>query len=260
MRPVFLRARRLFLMATIGAGLSLGAFFGCNQIWQIQPGEPGGGGGPPTFVTVGSNTPSGTSATTASALLSGAVAGGWIVGFVAWFDDMSPQIASVTDTAGNTYTFTVPGPSNPLLGCRTDPMIACQQGFYAPNVALADGGTGDVTVTVTMTSAMAGLDLRVAEYSNLAAFEYAATNTGNSTLPGADVNGNGGIRWVVVGAAVEGRVKDAGGVAVRMVSPNDYNVEGDFAVPEAGTYPIWFYEEPPMGLSNVWVVNWLTFR
>jgi hypothetical protein len=240
----------------VGAGLSLGAFSGCNAIFGIVPGDPAG---PPAYVTSGSNTPGATVSTTANALLPGAVAGGWIVGFVAWFGDMSPTIASVTDTAGNTYTF-ADSANGAYSSCRTDPMIACQQGFYAPNIALPDGGAKNLTVTVTMTSALAGLDVRVAEYENLTAFVDEHANTGNSILPGADVNGSGGIRWVVVGAAVEGRVKDAGGVDVRIVSPNDYNVEGDFPVPEAGTYPIWFYQEPPMGLSNVWVVNWLTFQ
>jgi hypothetical protein len=35
---------------------------------------------------------------------------------------------------------------------------------------------------------------------------------------------------------------------------------GNLAVPDGGIFPIWFYQQPPMGLSEDWVANWLAFR
>jgi hypothetical protein len=111
-----------------------------------------------------------------------------------------------------------------------------------------------------LTAPADALDLRVAEYTGLDAFADWASNSGESTSVSAIVNAAGGARLAVVGAASEGRITSATGVTLRVTTMPYWNVEGDFPVAEAGPYSAMLVQTPAVGLSQVWVVNWLTFR
>jgi hypothetical protein len=214
----------------------------------------------PTWVTDGFNTSQATAPnmiSVTSATIAGEKAGGWNVGFLAWFDTTSPQISSVVDTAGNTYTFS---PSTPLLGCRADSAIVCQQAFYASNIAVPAGDAGN-TVTVTLTAPANALDLRVVEYAGLTAFTDWASNGGGTPPLIAVVNAVPGDRLAVVGAASEGRIMGGTtGVTQRVTTSPFWNSEGDFLVADAGQYSITIDEVPAAGPPPTWILTWLTFQ
>ena len=77
---------------------------------------------------------------------------------VGW-NDISSTIASVTDTAGNTYVLAAGTVSTPMPTGNANPAGVSQAIYYAKNIA---GGAN--TVTVTFNSATAAQDIRILEY------------------------------------------------------------------------------------------------
>ncbi|MFL5306458.1 MAG: fibronectin type III domain-containing protein [Polyangia bacterium] len=110
----------------------------------------------PAFVQSNSATPQ-TALTSVTITFAGAqMAGDLNVLFAAWNDSVT-KVASVTDSAGNTYA--------PALAPTTYAGKATQVCYYAKNIVAAAAGAN--TVTITFASAAPFVDARIAEYSGL---------------------------------------------------------------------------------------------
>ena len=179
---------------------------------------------PIAFVQVAAATPQTDQTAVPVALATAQVAGNLNAVVVGW-NDVVANVASVTDTAGNTYL-----PAAPV----TRGAGISQAVYYATNIA----GGGN-TVTVTFDRPAVYVDVRVAEYSGLdratpvdatasAAGTAATANSGNATTTAA--------RTLLLGAGTTtGGFGAAGtGYTTRIITVPDQDILADRAVTAAG--------------------------
>ena len=123
----------------------------------------------PIYVQSASATPQSPMTSVSCAFSSNERAGNLLVVFVGWNDSLT-NISGVTDSLRNTYARAI-GPTR-KLGSAT------QSVYYALNVA---GGANRITVAFSGSAPF--VDLRVAEYGGLGAFDRAVGSSGSSSTP-----------------------------------------------------------------------------
>jgi hypothetical protein len=191
-------------------------------------------------------------ASAAGAVIDAQVAGDLNVVFVAWFQDPTPSVTSVTDTAGNAYL-----PISTAMNTTNVQGDATKQSvFYAANIRVPDGG-GPNTITAATDRTAFFLDVRVAEYAGIAQ----ALDNGNvvslstSQNAVADITPSQGAAVVVVGAGNSSDFVGSTNCQIRVL-----NNAGDLIcdLPATGI--------PPLQVTLVnannggWVMQWVTFR
>jgi PKD repeat protein len=199
---------------------------------------------PIAFVQVAAATPQTDQTAVPVALAAAQVAGNLNAVVVGW-NDVIANVASVTDTAGNTYL-----PAAPV----TRGGGISQAVYYATNIA-----AGANTVTVTFDRPAAFVDVRVAEYSGLdrvspldatasAAGTASTANSGNATTTAA--------RTLLLGAGTTtGAFGSAGsGYTTRIITQPDLDILADRAVTTAGTY------NATAAVGGAWVMQLVAFR
>jgi hypothetical protein len=128
--------------------------------------------GPITWVQVTYANPQGLSSSVGATYAKAQTAGDLNVVVVGW-NDTTATVATVTDSAGNSYALAV-GPTQNTVNLS-------QSIYYAPNVHAANAGKNTVTVTFGPSANL--VDLRILEYSGLdpvSPLDVTATGTAHS--------------------------------------------------------------------------------
>jgi hypothetical protein len=168
---------------------------------------------------------------------------------IGWVDSTS-NVASVTDSKGNTYVR--------ALGPTTVSGTASQSIYYALNIAVAAAGAN--TVTVTFNATVPDPDVRILEYSGIAtanALDVAvgassATGTALSSGTATTTNANDlilGSNVVAFGITAAGS-----GYTQRIISAG--NTEEDEIVSSTGSYSATATQSP----SGWWIMQLTAFK
>ena len=167
---------------------------------------------------------------------------------VGW-NDASATVASVTDSAGNSYQVAVPQGQSP------GPNISRQAIYYAKNIA----GSASNTITVTFSQAAVFPDIRIMEYANVDKtnpFDGGASagGTGSTADSGAAITTSASD--LLVGAGMtNGVFSGAGsGYTTRMITSPDGDIAEDRVVSATGSY----HATAPV--SDYWLMQLAAFR
>jgi chitodextrinase len=168
---------------------------------------------------------------------------------VGW-NDTTAQVQSVTDSQGNSYVRAV--------GPTSNAESATQSIYYAANIAAASANAN--AISVAFSPAATNPDIRIAEYSGIAASNpvgAVAASSGNGTTsssgPATTTNTND---LLVAGNMVLSLTTGAGaGFTNRVITSPDGDILEDRIVTGAGTYTA---TAPTSG--NAWVMQMVAFR
>jgi hypothetical protein len=163
---------------------------------------------------------------------------------IGW-NDSSSEIASVSDSAGNTYHVAA-------ATARGDGVS--QAIYYAPNIA----GGGN-SVTVTFNASVAFPDVRIAEYTGLdrsAPFDASASASGTGAAASSGPVTAGASSGLVFGAGITtGGFGEAGtDFTVRVITSPDADIVEDRTVSAAGSYAA------TAPVNGNWVMQAATFH
>ena len=211
--------------------------------------SPDASAGPITFVQIATATNLGTLPSQSVTFAQPQQAGDLIVVAIGWTDAIS-SVATVTDTAGNTYRLAI-GPT------RLAPDLS-QSIYYASAIAAAGAGTNRTKVTFSPTAS--SIDMRAAEYSGLGNANLDVTS-GASGVSAAASSGNATIaaaRELLFGAGMcsQNYSAPSAGFTQRIVTANG-DIAEDRIANSAGTYAAGGVL--PNG-SVEWVMQLATFR
>jgi hypothetical protein len=200
--------------------------------------------GPIAFVQQASATPQSPVTSLPVAFTTAEQAGNLNAVVVGW-NDTAANIASVTDSAGNTYQLTAP---------VTRGSGVSQAVYYAANVA---GGAD--TVTVTFDRAAAFADVRIAEYAGLdrtAPLDATASASGSAATASSGNATTTKPATLLLGAGTTtGGFNGAGtGYTTRVITQPDADILEDRIVSTAGSYAA---TAPG---SGSWVMQLVAFR
>jgi glucose/arabinose dehydrogenase/chitodextrinase len=201
----------------------------------------------PTFVQVRSATPQTSQSTVALAYSAAQSAGNTNVLAIGW-NDATSTIASVTDSAGNTYQVGTPIARGAGLS---------QAIYYARNVKAAAAGAN--TVTVQFSGPVPFVDLRITEYSGLDPlnpFDVAGSASGSaSTATSASVTTTAPSELLFGAGMTTGAfTSSSAGYTTRIITPIDADIVNDRNVTSLGTYNAGATQ------NGSWVMQIATFR
>jgi len=178
------------------------------------------------------------------------LAGDLNVVVVGW-NDTTAQVASVTDAKGNAYQLAV-GPTQ--FSGRLSQSI-----YYAPNVAAAAAGANTVNVSFNVAAEFA--DIRILEYSGLAAVSpvdvtaSAIGSTATSSTPAAVTTNASDL--LVAANVVATTTTDAGpGWSNRVITAPDGDIAEDQIVSVAASYGA----NAPLSSAGPWVMQMVAFK
>jgi fibronectin type 3 domain-containing protein len=166
---------------------------------------------------------------------------------VGW-NDMTAQVASVTDSKGNVYTRAV----GPTAG-----QGMTQSMYYAKNIVAAAGGANTVTVTFNVPAAYP--DVRIAEYANIDQtnpVDVVNGASGNGTLASTSVTTTFPVTMLVAADMVTTTTTGPGaGYITRVITSPDSDILEDWLVKTAKTW------NATAGLtSGGWVIQVVAFK
>ena len=169
---------------------------------------------------------------------------------VGW-NDSTATVASVTDTAGNTYSRAV-GPTT-ITG------VASQSIYYAKNIAATSAGAN--TVTVTFSTGAQYPDIRVLEYSgaDLAnPVDVTSASSGNSTSSSSGSVTTTSPIDLLFGAnlVLSSTIGSGGSFTTRLLTTPDGDIAEDQLVTTAGSYAA----TAPLSSSSQWIMQMIAFR
>ena len=199
----------------------------------------------PAFVQVASSTPQTPQTTVATAFGQAQTAGNLDVVAIGW-DNITSNVVSVTDSAGNTYQLAAPTKRS---GGNSQAM------YYAKNIA-----AGANTVTVTLSGATPYVDVRIAEYSGLDPvnpLDTTSSGGGTSAQPDSGAAATTSSTELLVGAGTTtGFYNGPGsGYTTRIITTPDGDILEDRVVTNTGSY------NATAGMvSSTWVMQLVTFR
>ena len=182
------------------------------------------------FVQVNSATPQTPQASVSVTYTAAQTAGDTNIVVIGWSDATS-TIASVTDTNGNTYS--------PAIGPTQQAGIQSQAIYVAPNIVAA--GAGANSVTVTFSGSVPFPDMRILEYSGLAAvspLDAAVGGTGNGTTSNSgSLTTTSPNELLFAASTVDSITTGAGtGYTSRVITSTDSNIAEDQGAAAVGTY------------------------
>jgi hypothetical protein len=202
------------------------------------------------FVQQAYAAPQGTFTTASVKYAKAQVAGDTNVVVVGW-DDTTASISSVTDTKGNVYALAV-GPTQ-VPGALTQAI------YYAANIWAAAAGAN--TVTVTFSGGASYPDVRVLEYSGLAAVnpvDVVAVGTGTTspsstatittTYPSDLLFAANTVKTATTGAGT--------GFTKRVITLPNRNIAEDRIVSAVGAYRA----SAPISPAGTWIMQMVAFR
>src|SRR5579859_7179758 len=176
----------------------------------------------PSFKQVAAVTPQTAQTTVTVTLANPEVADDLNVIAIGWNDTVA-TIASVTDSAGNTYAVAAP---------LTRGNGISQAMYYAAHVR-----AGPDTVTVTFSTSAQYVDLRLAEYAGAATLDTSGSATGNGGTASASVATTGPNELVVGAATCGNSISGAGpGFTARIITQPDLDILQDRVTTTAGSY------------------------
>jgi hypothetical protein len=198
----------------------------------------------PTYVQGNSSDPQSSPSSVTLSYPSAQTAGDLNVVAVGW-NDTSASIASVADSAGNSYQVAVPL-------SRANGMS--QALYYAKNI-----GGGTTTLTVTFTQGAAYPDIRILEYRNLdptAPFDVGTSGAGSAATASSGSVTTAGASELLVGAGMtQGLFSGAGsGYTKRIITSPDGDLVEDRVAPTAGSYAA------TGPVSGAWLMQLAAFR
>jgi len=184
---------------------------------------------PLAFVQANAATPQTNQSQVSVAYTGAQVVGDTNIIAIGW-SDITSNITSVTDSAGNVYQLAVPTARGANLS---------QAIYYAKNIKAAAPGTN--TVTVTFNAPAPYVDVRITEYSGLDPvnpFDVGATASGNSGTANSGSVTTTAPRELVFGAGMTmGTFSGAGtGFATRIITNPDADIAEDNFVTTTGSY------------------------
>jgi hypothetical protein len=213
---------------------------------DAPPDAPPDAFGAVAYVQGGSSDPFGAASSIAVVYPGAQVAGHMNIVAIGWLDNGN-AVATVTDSAGNTYT-----QAGHLVN------TVGQDVYYANGIAASASNT----VTITMSGPATYLDLRIAEYSGLAAanvIDQSLTTTAVGTALDSGSTPTT-VYWheLLVSASTVQHAQTAGDPAytVRMLTPNDGNILQDHEVTAVGAY----HATATQNSTGAWVMTLLTLR
>jgi hypothetical protein len=169
---------------------------------------------------------------------------------IGWNDVVS-HVVSVADTRGNLYVLAV--------GPTVQPGIHTQAMYYAANIAAADAGAN--TVTVTFDRAADFPDLRIAEYSGLAATgpvdaATGASGTGAASDSGPVLTSNASDLLVAANYVQTTTIQGGASFTTRLITSPNGSVLQDRIVAAAGSYSA----SASLSGTGGWVMQLVAFR
>jgi chitodextrinase len=202
-----------------------------------------------SFVQVNSATPQSTVTSVGVTFTAGQTAGDLNVVVVGWNDDTA-TVQSVTDTRGNVYSRAV-GPTV-MAGSAT------QSIYYAANIAAAPSNGN--TVTVTFASGAAMPDIRIAEYSGIAAsspVDVTSAAQGTGTLSDSGAVATASANDLLIGAnTVQTHATGPGpSYTQRVITSPDGDILEDRTVTATGSY-----NASATMTSGWWIMQMVAFR
>ena len=201
---------------------------------------------PVVYVQGASNDPSANLSSVAAAYPSAQVAGHMNIVAIGWLDKGN-AVTSVTDTAGNTYTQA----AHLVNGVGQDI-------WYANGIAASASNTVTVMISGTTTQ----LDLRIGEYSGIAAANPIDQTVTAGGIGTAVASGNTGTTtyWheMLVAASTVAFAQTAGDptYTLRILTSNDGNILQDKEVTAVGMYNA----SATQNASGAWVITLLALR
>jgi glucose/arabinose dehydrogenase len=201
----------------------------------------------PTFVQVASATPQ-TARSTVSTIFTSAQVVGDLNAVVIGWSDASGNVASVTDSAGNSYQVAAP---------TTRGNSVTQAVYYAKNVAAAAAGAN--TVTVTFDKAVNYPDIRILEYRGLdrtSPLDVSKSAAGSGSTASSGAATTAFATELILGAGTTtGTFKSVGtGFTRRIITSPDADIAEDRVVTTAGSYGA------TASGSGQWVMQMVAFR
>jgi len=248
-RPPYRHRRGPRLLRLLALGFALG---GCGPSDRDRADAPEtfALAASPAFVQLNYATPQSSVATVSVPFTAAQSAGNLNVVVVGW-NDTTARVVSVTDTKGNAYQLAV-GPTT-LAGAVS------QSIYYAPNIASAAAGANAVKVSFTAAARFA--DVRVLEYSGMAAVspvdvKAAATgNTATSSTP-ALVTTNAPDLLFAANTVWTTTAGPGTGWTSRVITTPDGDIAEDRIVSAAGSYSV----TAPLSGAGPWVMQAVAFK
>jgi fibronectin type 3 domain-containing protein len=202
------------------------------------------------FVQVAFATPQSSPTSVAVTYPQAQSAGDLNVVVVGW-NSASGQVASVTDTKGNTYVTAV--------GPTVSSGFATQSIYYATNIAAAAANTN--VVTVTFTAAAPFPDIRIAEYRGIASNNpvdvfIAAQGSSTTSSSGAITTTNPNDLLVAANIVLTSTTAAGAGFNNRVITTPDADILEDQIVTTTGSYTATATISP----AGSWIMQMVAFR
>jgi fibronectin type 3 domain-containing protein len=204
----------------------------------------------PVFVQVNSAVPQSTSVPSVVVTFNAAQTAGNLNLVAVGWNDTQATVASVTDTAGNSYVRAV----GPTLGSGLSQSI-----YLAKNIVAAAAGTN--RVTVAFSPAAQYPDVRILEYGGIDPanpVDNTAAATGNSTTSNSGVAVTANPTDLLVGANMvfTGTTGPGSGFTTRVITNPDGDIAEDRLVTAAGSYSA----TAPLSSAGAWVMQMVALR
>jgi chitodextrinase len=205
----------------------------------------------PAFVQVAAVDPQSAQTTVNVTYAAAQSAGNLNVVIVGW-NDVNAQVATVTDSKGNSYTRAV-GPTQ--QGTTLSQSI-----YYAKNIVAAAGGSN--VVSVTFNTAAQFPDVRVLEYSGIDQVSpvdatAAGTGAGGTSTTTANLTTTGTNALLVAGNLVSTTTASAGtGFTSRIITSPDGDIAEDRVAANPGTYNA----SANLAGSGAWLMQVVAFK
>jgi chitodextrinase len=205
----------------------------------------GGGGGGTTisFAQQSYATPQSNQTTVTTAYTGTQTAGDMNIVAIGW-NDTTSNITSVTDSQGNAYQLAVPV----FRGNGLSQAI-----YYAPSIK-----AGADTVSATFNQAAIYVDLRVAEYAGVSAFDTGTSATGNDSTPSTGAITTAASKELLFGAGMtfSGFTAAGAGFTTRVITSPDSDILEDQMVNATGSYSAGASVSP----SSFWLMQIAAFK
>jgi hypothetical protein len=162
---------------------------------------------------------------------------------VGW-NDTTSGVASVKDSAGNTYNLAI----GPTVGTALQQSI-----YYAANIV-----GGNNTVTVTFNQAAVAPDVRILEYRGVTTLDAKAGASGNSAIASSGPATTTSANELIIGANTVYTITTAAGSGFtsRIITSPDGDIAEDEVVTTAGSNSA----TATLGWPGPWVMQMVTFK
>jgi hypothetical protein len=234
-----------FVPLTIANGkVYVGSFSGQLQVYGLNPPSFQG----VRFVQVASATPQSTTSSVPVAYSKSQTAGDLNVVIVGW-NDSTATVQSITDSAGNTYALA----AGPTTGTGLRQSI-----YYSKNILSSSANT----VTVAFNQGATKPDVRILEYSGVAAsnpLDVSAGSSGNGNIADSGYVTTSAANELIIGAnMVSSNTTIMAGAPfnIRTITSPNSDLAADRLVNVPGSYHSW----APLNASGQWLMQVVTFR